>query len=99
MFKVGDILFGDHGYSMELPTWYKVEKVTKTQVVVTKLEDRVVSSDAYGQSGYKMPTDHMIQSKTYRCKVKSSNWFDYVMIMGNVFSLWDGSKKYFNYMD
>ena len=49
MFKVGDILFGDHGYSMELPTWYKVEKVTKTQVVVAKLEDRVVSSDAYGQ--------------------------------------------------
>ena len=41
MFNVGDILFGDHGYNMELPTWYRVEKVTKTQVVVTELEDKV----------------------------------------------------------
>lgn len=99
MLKVGDILFGDHGYNIELPTWYVVKKATKTQVVVTRLEDEVVSSDQYGQIGYKMPVDHLIQSETYRCKVKSRNGFDYVVIRDDVFCLWDGSKKYFNYLD
>ena len=99
MFNVGDILFGDHGYSMELPTWYRVEKVTKTQVVVTELEDKVVSSDAYGQSGYKMPSNCTIPSRTYRCKVKSYNGQEYITIRDNTFRLWDGSEKSFNYLD
>lgn len=99
MFKVGDILYGNRGYSMDLPTWYKVEKVTKTQVVVKELDSRVMSSDLYGQSGYKMPSNYTIPSKGYRCKVKSYNGQDYIKIRDKIFRLWNGSEKFFNYMD
>lgn len=100
MFKVGDILFGNCGYSMDLPTWYRVEKVTKTQVVVKELSSKVVSSDLYGQFGSKMPSNCTVPSKSYRCKVKSFyNGQDYITIRDNIFRLWDGSEKFFNYMD
>lgn len=54
-FEVGDILEGDFGYSMILPVWYEVVKVTSKQVTLKELSSIVVSHDGYGQAGVKKP--------------------------------------------
>ena len=56
--KVGDILAGTWGYSMVIPCFYKVTKVTPTGCKVVQLKSVMVRSTdgGYNQQGYEMPT-------------------------------------------
>ena len=53
--KVGDILAGTWGYSMVIPVFYQVVKVTDKRIKLVELEKRMVSHDGYGQRGYEVP--------------------------------------------
>ena len=53
-FKVGDILCGDSGFTMVLPVWFEIIKVTPTRVKLKKLVS-YVSSGNYMQ-GKSMPS-------------------------------------------
>ena len=55
--KVGDILAGTWGYSMTIPCFYKVTKVTPTGCKVVELNHRMVRSGdgGYNQMGWEMP--------------------------------------------
>lgn len=53
--KVGDILAGTWGYSMVIPIFYEVTKVTDKRLKLVELEKRMVSHDGYGQRGYEVP--------------------------------------------
>lgn len=54
-FEVGDILFGDVGYSMQIPEWWQVVKVTAKSVTCRRLATDIVEHDDYGQSGTEVP--------------------------------------------
>lgn len=54
-FEVGDILFGDVGYSMSIPEWWQVVKVTSKTVTCRRLATDIVEHDGYGQSGTEVP--------------------------------------------
>ena len=112
-FEVGDILFGDTGYSMVLPTWYEIVRVTPKQVTAKELCDITVSHDGYGQAGVKKPNLGVYQKewngsdRKATAMVKkhshsnSSNPKEnyYVTIDGHVFDIWDGENKSFDTYD
>lgn len=54
-FEVGDILYGEVGYSMIIPEWLEVIKTTAKTVTCKRLNDRVIEHDGYGQRGTKEP--------------------------------------------
>ena len=57
--KVGDILAGTWGYSMTIPCFYKVTKITPTGCKVVELDSRMVRSGdgGYNQMGWEMPVE------------------------------------------
>ena len=83
-FEVGDILEGDFGYSMVLPVWYEVVKVTAKQATLKELASIVVSHDGYGQAGVKRPNigvykkDWDGKEKEVKALVKKhkGSWYD-----------------------
>ena len=54
-FEVGDILFGDVGYSMSIPEWWQVIKKTDKSVTCRRLATDIVEHDGYGQRGTEVP--------------------------------------------
>ena len=57
--NVGDILAGTWGYSMTIPCFYKVTKITPTGCKVVELDKHMVRSTdgGYNQQGYEMPLE------------------------------------------
>lgn len=100
--KVGDILAGTWGYSMVIPCFYKVIKLTEKRAKVIELGRRMVSDDGYGQRGYEVPTDYPKdwgkeeQARPYK---DGEYW-----LVGSRYSLrflskWDGKPIWADYMD
>lgn len=54
-FEIGDILFGDVGYSMSIPEWWQVIKKTDKSVTCRRLATDIVEHDGYGQRGTEVP--------------------------------------------
>jgi len=111
-FEVGDIIVGDVGYSMQLPTWYEVVKVTPTRVVGKLLKSYLVDHDGYGQAGHKMPllgqydNRHGDREATFTVKKFGTTGDpvkDYcaVLSIGSHyhFYLWDGKPAFYDSMD
>lgn len=59
MFEVNDILVSKFGYNCTLVTFYKVLRKTKSgkTVTLTRLNNKVVDDDGYGQAGFVIPGD------------------------------------------
>ena len=75
--KVGDILCGTYGYSMTLPIFFEIVKVTKAQVVLKELKTYVFSGN-YMQ-GYTMPClGEYASEQTYRCGVNIVGIMEYL---------------------
>lgn len=124
-FEVDDILFGDVGYSMQIPEWYQVVSKTPKSVTCRRLNARVEGHDGYGQRGEMRPipgsfyhSEGMVNGKradapvTMRVKKwggQVSSWRGpgkdqyYASLggsrYGNIFSIWDGKSKPFDYYD
>jgi len=101
--RVGDILAGTWGYSMIIPCFYRVIKVTPTGCKVIQLDKRMVQSTdgGYFQQGYEMPLRDTIQrgatEKLARydgdCyKIGSRSTAEYIRP-------WDGKPIWADYMD
>ena len=79
-YKVGDILDTDVGYSMSLPEFWEIVKVSDASVVAKKLKSKIVSQDNWGQSGYKIPAgpgiydDYHGQTQEIRLQVKAAKF-------------------------
>ena len=56
-FIVGQIAFCNGGCTMQLPTFYKVVRLTKKTVWLIELQDHLIEHDGYSQVGTKIPVD------------------------------------------
>ena len=73
-FEKDQIVFCMGGCSMQLPTWYKVVKLTKKTVWLQELQDHLISADHWGQAGKKMPLDIPANASVFNKRIK--NWKD-----------------------
>lgn len=101
--KVGDILSGTWGYSMTIPCFYKVTKVTPTGVKVIELDKFMSQSGdgGYNQMGWELPrlssTRRGATEQLARCigeGYKIGSRYD-----ARYLRPWNGSPVWANYMD
>ena len=102
--KVGDIYAGTWGYSMTIPAFYIVTKVTKKRVKVCELEKEMVSSDGYGQRGYERPVEPYsidLDEKEKICKLEEDGYLRIPQGYSSfvLASPWDGKPIYADHMD
>lgn len=88
-YKAGDILCGTYGYSMTLPIFFEVVKVTKAQVVLKELKTYVSSGD-YMQGSTMPCLGEYASEQTYRCGVNKSSWGYGVSVHGKYVCTWSG---------
>lgn len=97
-FKVGDILAGTWGWSMTIPAFFKVVKVTAKRLLLEEYDGRMVSSDGYGQQGYEMPDFTRSRGEKYG-RIEG----DYVVVGSRsetvLLKMWDGKPVWADYMD
>lgn len=96
IFKVGDILVAEWGYSMSLVNFYKVTAlVGKATVELVSIGKHWV--DGNGWTGYVMPNlDEEIEDTVIRKRVNGES----VKITNHQFAhKWNGNKVFENHMD
>lgn len=100
--STGDILWGDFGWSMTIPVFYRVLGVTASgkSVKIARLESAVSTSDG-GFSGTRVPLDTFddLRPKAYVKRIKSCERGEYVMFNDTRLTKWDGKPKYFDSLD
>ena len=95
-FKLGDILCCKWGSGMSLVDFYEVIKVTNSSVGIRRLEDKIVKSDEWGQSGYKIPVkkkykkDSDVDGKLFRVNTKYGEPRIYIDRYYRSAELWNG---------
>ena len=102
----GDILFGDFGYSMTLPAFYLVTKVTPSgkSARVRRLATTNVTNDG-GWTGTCVPDmGNFREDGDQMYRIKKARWdkrdpFEYVTIRDHYFRVWDGEPAYFDHWD
>lgn len=100
-FKVNDILVAKFGYNCTLVRFYKVLKVTETQIQFVEIDSQMVDHDGYGQAGHVMPLEiDIVGKKIIRRKVYVNG--DYVSVKVDDYiwaKKWDGNKVHFDSYD
>jgi len=98
--KVGDILSGCYHYSMTIPHFYQVIKVTDKRLKVVRMDSRMVKSvDRYNQQGWEMPINAHLDGKTLLARPYKDEWLigsSYDMIFVHK---WDGQPVWADYCD
>ena len=56
-FEVDQITFCNGGCTMQLPTLYKVVKITEKTVLLIELESQLIEHEGYVQVRHKIPVD------------------------------------------
>ena len=101
--KVGDILAGTWGYSMVIPAFFRVVKITPKRIKVVEYDGVMVSSpDGYNQQGYEMPDWDKPQGE--RIATLLEDWGEPAVRVassaGHVYArLWDGQPVWADYCD
>lgn len=101
--ETGAVVFKSWGYSMVLPTWWKVLKGAAPGkfAVIQQLESKLESHDGYGQQGKKVPTDQL-SSHYGPEKRKVYHYGNASVGVGTdhgVAELWDGKAKWYDSCD
>lgn len=108
-FEKDQIVFCNGGCTMQLPTWYKVIKLTRKTVWFQKLQSHLVTADKWGQAGKKMPLDIPDTSEPVFSK-RIKNWnnskgyrtddqeYAYIEYWGTV-EPWDGTPQTYDSYD
>lgn len=97
MFNVDDILEATFGYDCTLVNFYRVLRVTKTQVYLTEIESEIVDHDGYGQAGHVRPVITKVIGDPFRRKIQDSG---YVKIQDYMWAKkWDGKPVHFDSYD
>lgn len=99
--EVGTILVTDRGWSMVLPTFYRVVARTESSIWTKEIRSISVASDEYGTSGTKVAdlTDDSWKVDRRTCKRSSIKGRRYANVEGHYASVWDGKPKMYDYMD
>jgi hypothetical protein len=103
-FQTGDVVFLSWGYSMVLPTWWKVVKGAGPGkfAQIQRLESVLVQNqDGYGQQGRKLPQLDNLEPRypVERRKVSLRNGVLGVKTEYGEARLWDGQPKYYDSCD
>ena len=99
--EVGTVLVTDRGWSMVLPTFYRVVARTESSIWTKEIRSITVASDEYGTSGTKVAdlTDDSWKVDRRTCKRSSIKGRSYATVDGHYASVWDGKPKMYDYMD
>tara|TARA_R100000742_G_C4254146_1_gene72191 strand:- start:89 stop:445 length:357 start_codon:yes stop_codon:yes gene_type:complete len=106
-FEVGQICYCNGGCTMQLPTFYKVVRLSKSSVWLQEIHNQLVEHDRYGQRGRKLPVDQP-KGEVFRKVIK--NWKDSKSHKGDdqqyayekywgIIEPWDGLAKTYDSMD
>lgn len=97
-FKVGDMLAGTWGYSMTIPAFFKVKRLTAKRLVLEEYDGKMVTSDGFGQQGYEVP-----DFSKPRGQKMGRIYGDYVVVGSKydkvLTTKWDGQPVWADYMD
>ena len=103
-FMVGQIAFCNGGCTMQLPTFYRVVKLTQKTVWLQELHSHLIEDDGYAQIGNKIPINQA-RGNVFQRRIR--NWKDsgyefqeyaYERYWG-IIEPWDGLAKYYNCLD
>jgi len=101
--KVGDILAGTLGYSMVIPCFYVVTKVTAKGIKMYEVEKNIT-----GQQGYETPAEpirprygELVPNEVFAkpCKDWDGHWKTGGRYDHRYVSKWDGQPVWADYMD
>ena len=98
--NTGDILVGEYHYSMTIPHFYQVIKVTDKRLKVVRMDSRMVKSvDRYFQQGWEIPTCSDLDAKTEIVRPYRDEWvigsrYDKIFLRK-----WDGQPVWADYCD
>lgn len=96
--KLGDILVAKFGYNCTLVDFYKVIKKTPKMVTVQKIGSKIVSHDGYGQAGYVVADESIVEDEIIRRKIIDRN--DAIKISDYQYAyVWDGNEVHFDSYD
>ena len=99
--EVGTILVANLGWSMVLPTFYRIVARTESSIWTKEIRAIASSSDGYGTSGTKVAdlSDDSWKVDRRTCKRSSIKGRSYATVDGHYASVWDGKPKMYDYMD
>lgn len=98
-FHVGDIIFWDNGYTMQLPNFARITKLTPCSAIAEMLQAAETPSDGYGTAGTQMPLVNQPTGKIIKLRVHHNAWLCTTGEYGNPVKLWDGQPKSYDYLD
>lgn len=99
--EVGTVLVTDRGWSMVLPTFYRVVARTESSIWTKEIRAITAASDEYGTSGTKVAdlADDSWKVDRRTCKRSFIKGRSYANVEGHYASVWDGKPKMYDYMD
>lgn len=98
MMNTGDILVSKFGYNCTLVDFYKVIKRTPKMVTIQKIGSKIVSHDGYGQAGYVIADESVVEDEIIRRKVMDER--DAIKIGDYHYAYkWDGNEVHFDSYD
>lgn len=86
-FQPGDILDASFRYSACFPKFYVVVKTTGRTIFAEEIGQKIVTSDAYGQSGTVVPDVSKRSGKIEVARIRKSGM---IRLDGNYTYRWDG---------
>ena len=103
-FMVGQIAFCNGGCTMQLPTFYRVVKLTQKTVWLQELHSHLIEDDGYAQIGNKIPINqargNVFQRRIRNWKDSGHEFQEYVTERyWGIIEPWDGLAKYYNCLD
>ena len=99
--KVRTVLVADRGWSMVLPTFYRVVARTESSIWTKEIKGIEVPDNEHGMNGYKVTdmddTSWMIDRRS--CPRYSIKGKTYAAVDGHYAKIWDGTPQFYDYMD
>ena len=96
--KIGDILVAKFGYNCTLVDFYKVINRTPKMVTVQKIGSKIVSHDGYGQAGYVVADEEVVEDEVLKRKIIEST--EAIKISDYCYAYkWDGNEVRFDSYD
>ena len=99
--EVGTVLVANLGWSMVLPTFYRIVARTESSIWTKEIRSIASASDGYGTSGTKVAdlSDDSWKVDRRTCKRSSIKGRSYATVDGHYASVWDGKPRMYDYMD
>ena len=99
--KAGDILAGVYHYSMTIPHFYQVTKVTPSGCKVVEMDSQMVRSadGPYHQQGWMMPVPNTFTREKQARRTGAGEWKIGSRYDSMYLYVWDGKPMYADFCD